>query len=272
MKDRSRSFVAEMLHLEEEPSSMTKWSHQDRALLQKLGISPSDGGVGDGERPKLRISSNLHPDLKQHAFEEEISSLSAELQQSRKNLMRAAEYGQHLVEQNSDLEAVVLELRNDAAEYIASLCELREENERMKLEAQSNEYSVTDFEHKMRRHRTDNEDLSERVLDLEGQIADSRLKYEMEQSRCKVLEAETEKNEAKISELEATYHRDVDALRTKLMVLQNTNHSLSMQHDKMKRDRDEMAQQKNVTVSVYTDSLSLSLCGKLQKGCSLHFD
>ena len=128
--------------------------------------------------------------------------------------MRAAEYGQHLVEQNSDLEAVVLELRNDAAEYIASLCELREENERMKLEAQSNEYSVTDFEHKMRRHRTDNEDLSERVLDLEGQIADSRLKYEMEQSRCKVLEAETEKNEAKISELEATYHRDVDALRT----------------------------------------------------------
>lgn len=244
MKDRSRSFVAEMFHIDE-PSSIKKWSHQDVALLQKLGISPNDNT--DGERPKLRVSANLHPDLKQHAFEEQINSLYSELHQTKKNLMRAAEYGQHLVEQNSNLEAVVLELRNDAAEYIASLCELREENERIKLEAQSNEFSVNDYEHKMRRHRTDKQDLSEKVVDLNNEITDLRMKYEMEQSRCKVLESETEKNENKISELEATYNREIEALRTKLMVLQNTNHSLLMERDEMKRDRDEMAQHKKVS-------------------------
>ncbi len=126
----------------------------------------------------------------------------------------------------------------------------------MKLEAQSNEYSVSDFEHKMRRHRTDNEDLSETVLHLKGRIADCTLKYEMEQSRCKVLEAETQKHDAKVAELEAAYRRDVDALSTKLMMLQNTNHSLSMQRDQMERQRDHVAMQKNVIVSVYTDSLS----------------
>merc|ERR1719361_1257549 len=88
MKDRSRSFVAEMFH--GQSASIKKWSHHDRALLQKLGITPStnNNNNGSGERPKLKVSPSLHPDLRQHAFEEEINSLSIELEQSKKNLLR----------------------------------------------------------------------------------------------------------------------------------------------------------------------------------------
>jgi len=255
--DRSRSFVAEMFHIAE-PSSIKKWSSNDMELLQKLGISPNDEG-GDGgqsDRRKLRVSSNLHPDLKQHAYEEQINSLSTELQQTKKNLMRAAEYGQHLVEENSSLEATVLELRNDGAEYIAQLCELREENETLRVEAQSNEYSVTDYEQKMRRSRTDNEDLNEKVGDLRRRVEAAGNELVLEQSRCKLLEDESNKNEAKIRELEATYNRDVDELRTKVVVLQNTRHSLSMQRDEMQRSHELLAQQKQSLQSEYNELLS----------------
>ena len=163
--NRSRSFVAEMFHISN-PNNIThkKWSNNDMQLLQKMGLEPDKHNELD--RDKLKISPNLHPDLQKHAYEEQINSLANEVQLTKNNLMRAAEYGQHLIEENEKWRIAVEQLKNEAAEYIAQLCELRNENAAMQMECQGNEYSVNDYEDKMLQYKAEREEMDHKVFNI----------------------------------------------------------------------------------------------------------
>lgn len=245
--NRSRSFVAEMFNKNQTLNNYTKkWSNNDMQLLQQLGISPNDNDTNNNEREKLKISANLHPDLKQHAYEEQINLLSTELQKTKNNLMRAAEYGQHLIEENSKLEIVVLELRNEAAEYIAQLCELREENETLKIEAQGNEYSVNDYENKVFEYKQDKQELNDKIIILNNQLLDINLKYEQEMNKSKLYKEENEKFQRNNNKLSERHMLEIEELRTKILVLQNNNHSLLMDKEELQRRNEKTQNQKIV--------------------------
>eukprot|EP01084_Bolivina_argentea_P024874 46310_1 len=238
-----------MFHIDQSTSSSSQnkeWSNNDMQLLQKLGISPNDQ-ERDHNRRQLKISPNLHPDLKQHAYEEQINSLSTELQQTKNNLKRAAEYGQHLIEENSKLESSALELRNEAAEYIAQILELREENDRCKLEAQSNEYSVNEYQNKVHQITNDTKDLSDALMNLRNELNDMRLKYEMEQSKCKLYQNENKEFQAQMEET----HDETEQLKTKILILQNTNHSLLMERNELKKKNESIVHQHTALENEY---------------------
>lgn len=232
--NRSRSFVAEMFHSNTNDRKLSSqrqqaWSNTDLQLLQKMGLSPNT----NQKMEKLTISNNLHPDLKQHAFEEQLNSLSTELSQTKSNLMKAAEYGQHLIEENSQLDAVVLELRNEAAEYIQELIELREENQCISIKAQSNECNVDDYQRKMTEFESERDSLNDTIKSLSNDLSDLQIKYSME---CNVEEMEE--------------------LQTKMMLLQNKNHSLLMQMDKIQKKYEDSRHKNELLEQQYNDVMN----------------
>ena len=85
-------------------------------------------------------------------------------------------------------------------------------------------------------------------MDLQDELTDYKLKYEMELDKSKMYRDENEKNESKANELSEKHVSEMEELRTKVLVLQNTNHSLLMDKEELQRRNEKMQNQKNVCI------------------------